>query len=156
MKYFLLGANDGFDINERKVSAFSIVEVWLSKPAWPVYAKTKNRLAFEPGAHVVIYVGGKQRNSQSFFGTATIDQVRDPTFREIEDAAETSAPPPVRILVFKDVRRFPSSNSIRPLISRLEMFGKLGPKWGVALVGGSRRLSKADYDIIVQHAQSPA
>lgn len=148
IRYFLLGANDGFDEDERRRPARDVAMGWLSRRSWPVYANTKNRLAFDAGARVVFYVGGKSSDAQTLIGFGTIAAVRSATSAE-RNGAGAGEKTPVKIIDFKPLTLFRTPVPIRPLLDQLEMFAKVRQRWGVALVGGSRRISEADFELIL-------
>lgn len=148
---FFLAANDAYDEHERRKGAYQVIKEWLGKPAWPVYRNTKNRLAFAPQDRVVIYAGGYKQHSQTIIGVAVIVKVRSPTKAELEELSQTSAPTPVKILDLGELVCCETPVSIRPILTRLEMFAGLGAKWGVALMGGSRKISEDDFALISSH-----
>ena len=152
IKFFLLGANDGFDHNERRRDARDVAMAWLNRKSWPVYANTKNRKAFEPGAGVVFYIGGKASSGQTIIGSARIALIRPATSAE-RLGVGMGEKTPSEVLEFEPLEFFPVPVPIRPLIDKLEMFVQVPQRWGIALVGGSRRISQADFDLILESAK---
>lgn len=155
IKYFLLGANDGFDEDERRRPARDVAMSWLARRSWPVYANTKNREAFEPGAQVVLYIGGKAPGAQTFLGTGVIARIRSATTTERNEVG-AGEKTPARVLEFEPLAFFQNAVSIRPLLDQLEMFERVRQRWGIALVGGSRRISKHDFDLVLKAAKTVA
>lgn len=153
IKYFLLGANDGFDEDERRRPARDVAMSWLSRRLWPVYANTKNREAFEPGARVVFYIGGKSSDAQTLIGYATIARVRSATFAERTEVG-IGEKTPAKVLEFEPLTLFDVPVPIRPLLDRLEMFARVRQRWGIALVGGSRRISESDFEMILKSGRN--
>lgn len=125
---------------------------WLNRRSWPVYANTKNREAFEAGARVVFYIGGKSSDAQTVIGCGTIAAVRSATSVERTDVG-AGEKTPAKVLDFEALTLFSAPVPIRPLLDKLEMFAKVRQRWGVALVGGSRRISGADFEVILNSAK---
>lgn len=63
---------------------------------------------------------------------------------------------PAKVLEFEPMEFFVNAVLIRPLLDQLEMFERVRQRWGIALVGGSRRISKHDFDLVLKAAKTAA
>ncbi len=147
MDCFMLSANDGY-AEAGSVSARHIADAWLALNAWPLYANTKNRKVIVAGASLVFYLGGHRTNRQTFIAKASVRAVQPAQRAETALSQSFFFPTPDKVLALSDLAYFPEPVSIRPLIGKLSVVRKTGPRWGAGLVGGSRRLTLEDFRLI--------
>ena len=144
---FLLIAADNFTLADKRVPAHIIATHRLNLRKWPIFAGTRNRRVFKSGDDVLIYLAGKGELSGHVVAQTRIAAARPAKPHEEIDPHNVLATAPVLVLELCEVRQLDPPVRIKSLLSRLS-FVSPGPRWGAALMGGCRRLSAADYEVL--------
>lgn len=123
---------------------------------WPLYARTKHRLDICEGDRALIYAGGQRGHSRVFIATTRIA-----SNQPVNSARRLSLPtnldgdnPPVSWLTFADTNKMVPTVHMSELLEKLSFIPKNRSRWGVTLMGGVRRISDADWAIILAGQQN--
>lgn len=145
--YFIFVANDGFTETGSKVDAYGIACWRIHHGRWAVYRATRNRNLIRPGDNVAVYVGGQRKHRQTVIATARV--------REIGPYRRDTPVDPVGVdnelpqsVVYLDEQKLITPRPIRPMLDHLSFIPENHMKWGVALMGGIRRISHEDFNRI--------
>ena len=133
------------------VPAASVIAQRIETKVWPLYKHTGNRRLLAKNDICLIYAAGKpvgKHGAQAFFGSVLVTDIRMPGRRALE--APYYEEPPATLLEFKVRELYIPLVEIRPLLDNLSFVPKDRSRWGAALRGGCRRISKADFNTIEQ------
>lgn len=144
--YFLLIKQASPDANGVMLSAWRSAERLLTVGLWPLWQHTRNRKAITAGAKVAIYLAG----TSEVVATASVAS------KEHWTAAHRRAYPlmldgtPDSVLILDTVATFERAISVPGRIDKLSFLRPGAIKWGVAFMGGTRSLSKEDFDVLTK------
>ena len=146
---YILIAKDTENIRGKIIPAKIVVEHRLNNACWPIYDSTNHRTKLAPGDMILAYVGGISTNAQTFMASATIKSIvqGNSTFVKINKDIELYESN--QYLILEKIERFDPPISIRPLLDKLSFIPINKQKWGVALMGGCRIISRNDCNIII-------
>ena len=133
----------------------SVTPAALNAGRWPLYLHTKHRSDFRPGDRVVIYVGGQQEGSKLFVASAEVvsyELVTAVARRNVAPNVAEGNQLAVGWLQLGTVKEFSTPVPILELLDRLSFIPENRARWGVALVGGVRRIDDRDWDLILSEA----
>jgi hypothetical protein len=127
-------------------SAFAVAKRRLDRGLWPIYQRTRHRSAIAAGDVLLVYLGGYREFSQNIVAFARVKSVEDTGRRAppIIDSEAAQNAPPFKILHLDDIELFADPVSIRNLLTQLSFIPK-SPKWGAALMGGCRTITREDF-----------
>lgn len=153
--HFLLITTDGETENGRKASARTIIDWRLERRRWPIYPGTRHSRSLTRGDLVLFYQGGSRPGRQCIVARARIADVRPADRDEEFDPPYVFSAAADRVLVLDDVRLLDAPVPIRPLMGEISILPKLR-FWGALLMGGCRKMTAEDYDIIVGRSRATA
>lgn len=142
--YFLLIKQAGFSKNQESLSAYESAKLLLNSKIWPLWRSTKCRHLVSAGDVVLIYIAGNEENSTSVIASATVSSVEawqrkhEPIYPLILDGIPEKALILDKIMFFKPL-------DVRTLLDHLSFTPANRNKWGVAFMGGMRRLDQRDF-----------
>jgi hypothetical protein len=96
-------------------------------------------------------VGGSKAFRQSIIASAavtSVDNVGHRVPRIDQESALSNAPH--KILRLKQIRYLSPPIPIRPLIGKLSFLPNYSKTWGASLMGGCRRISNEDFELLSQ------
>lgn len=121
----------------------------LERRQWPIYERTRNRNAFIPGLQVCVYIAGTGPSGGLVVATATVRRVKPwRTGAPIDPPAYATEVPHV-VIELDDAHVLPTPVRFRDVLPRLSFVPVDLTRWGPLLQGGSRRLTRADWDEVV-------
>jgi hypothetical protein len=140
--YFLMVVTDGAG----KHSALDLAKRRLDQGLWPIYKGTRNRRAIAVGDILLIYLGGSKNWSQSVVASAKVKVIDEAGRRALPsiDSEDAQTNPPFKTLRLEDIQFFAEPVDIRHLLGKLSFLPN-SRKWGAALVGGCRRMTRQDF-----------
>jgi ribosomal protein L24 len=154
VQYFLLVVTDADDAAGSKIAALNLAQYRLRACKWPMYRNTQNRKSIQKGDAVLVYIGGRKSMSGNVIAKAIVQEISSYKSSQPSldpDTALTDTPH--FVLHLANISRITPVN-LRETIFELSIAPKNKQKWGMALMGGCRRLSKDDYEIIVGEQRS--
>lgn len=143
--HFLMVSSDSEDIYDRRISAFAITAYRLGKGLWPIYNGTRYRKHLSSGARLLFYIGGSREYSGLVVARANIVEVINKTM--LVDHEDFLTAPAFQVLRLVDVDMLEPKIKLKSLIAQLTFINP-GPKWGAALMGGVRKVTKDDYNYL--------
>ena len=138
--YFVAITQDGFSEGGNRVAACDVIEARLKSNSWPLYENTKNRRVISEGDTLFFYVGGQGTHGGDIIATAQVVDRIDAGRRTLRDEYATS---PVSALISLKEIKFFAPISLKPVLIECGIIKKENKKWGVFLMGGLCRVSKA-------------
>ena len=150
MAYILI-TSDQRSINEIIVPAIEIVKFRLKIGKWPIYERTPFLNNLKKNDNCVMYLAGHNELSQHFinyFEILSINPFPDVENEEKELGIITSKP--VKEIIFKQTTVM-KPVSVRELLSILDYTSTVTDKsWGAKFMGGVRKLSEEDFNLIAE------
>ena len=141
---FLLITTKQYDEYGNIIEAPDVFRRRIDQNYWALYSQTRNKDAIKQNAHVLFFVSGKN-NGGTLVGRA---QVAEKSSQVIRGSSIEEHGTVVAYLRFKEVTLFSNPISFREVLPQLSFCPKNMKKWGVVLMGGVRRLSDYDFNII--------
>lgn len=147
--HFLLMKRDSLSRDGKALSAHEAAMALLTAGVWPLWEHTRNRKVIQAGAEVAIYLAGA---NHLVVATAKV------TSNVPWSTAHARAYPlvldgtPFAVLQLGDVRTLPAPRDVKLLRSELSFLRSVGPKWGVAFMGGTRSVSAQDFAVLTSDA----
>jgi hypothetical protein len=152
--HFLLITTDGETESGKRASARMLIDWRLERRRWPIYAGTRHKRTFQPGDFVLFYQGGNRPGRQHIVAQARIAGIITPKHDEEFDPPWLLSGTADQALVLDEVRALSEPVAIKPLMGEISILPKLR-FWGALLMGGCRRLTVADYDLILAKSERP-
>ena len=153
--FFILVTADNFHPGGRRIEAADIAEHRLRLAKWPIYKNTRNRKIMRAGDIVLVYVGGTRRMGGEVIARAIIKEIILPKSGEVQiDLDDAMTPSAEMLLILTVAERFRGVH-LRTLIWELSISPKQRIGWGTALMGGARRVSERDVQILLEHVAAP-
>jgi hypothetical protein len=143
--YYVLIASDAYTQSGGILAAREIVSWRLDRGEWGLYRKTANRNRIKKNDRVLIYMGGLKRMRRHVVASASVSQIVEHRVGVRLDPPDVEGEYADRSLLLKDIRH-QEPVDVRSLLDELDFVPKNRSKWGVALMGGCREVSKADYE----------
>ncbi len=140
-KHFLLTKRAGPDARGRELSASEAANLLLDVGVWPLWEHTRNRKAIVAGSRLAVYLSG----SSQVVATACVAAIESWTPAKRRSYPLMLDGTPETVLILKDVRKLHRPVEVRERLSRLSFVTPGVKKWGVAFMGGTRRLTSDDF-----------
>jgi hypothetical protein len=130
--------------------AFELVRQRLANQRWPLFRGTRHRDRFRFGDAVAFYVGGAGPLAGRVVATAVVDGVvlwqrGDPAV----DPDNVLTDPPFKVLRLTEVSMLATPVRLQSVLPRLSFAPSYMQRWGVCIMGGSRRLTGADWTVLL-------
>ncbi len=148
--HFMLIKQSGYDAKLRPLTAYESAKALMLSGLWPLWSGTRCKHMVSVGHQLLIYAAGFEKYGKCVIGTARVQSLD-----EWKDAAHKNRYPlmldgiPEKVLIFDDVSLFDVPVDLRTKLDTLSFVPKNKKKWGVAMMGGMRSLSEADYATII-------
>lgn len=152
---YILVAMDTERISGARAQSSEIADFRLDKGQWPLYSGSRNRKMMTEGDRLLVYCGGSRVGARTLIGSAVINGMRE--VRRPNSEAETQrflTNSPSLMIEMREIIRFKHPVSIRPILEQLDFCPKNLAKWGVVFLGGVRRISDSDFDLICRYGES--
>lgn len=135
--------------NGARVGSEEVLERRLSENRWAVYSKTRNKTAISPGDNAVFYISNRKTGGL-ISATATIKEILKPEKNKyyLEEHG-----PVEYFLSFENLSKLSRPILFKSLLEQFTFCPQNKQKWGVALMGGIRRLNDTDYQLIKKQIQ---
>lgn len=146
--YFILIVSDTYGLSGKRYLASKLVEKRLERGIWGLYPSTPNRNVIQVGDQVLIYLGGNGPNRCSVIAAAKVGEIENPRTAIFVDPPNVESNAADRLLHLVEVQKIQPVD-IRALLDDLSFIPENRKKWGVALMGGCRKISLEDYRKIV-------
>lgn len=147
---FLLVTSDPLVTGDRRGSAFQLVQARLDAKRWPLYERTRNRDRMNKGARVAFYIAGTRENGGCVVATASVSSARKLGNRpEVVDPPKYLTDAPSIILDLEHVELLGEPISFHSRLPQLSFCPQDLKKWGNFLQGGTRALSKEDWNALL-------
>ena len=148
--YYLLISGAGANQFGKVVSALDVVESRLASELWPIYEHTRNRKVLKAGDICVVYLAGTAPFGQTITHQFTVEEIVVPGRRRLPiDQGLASTAQLTIALKISSLLTFRPPRSVRPKLNALSFVGPNKMRWGMAFHGGCRRLSEADYRLLI-------
>jgi hypothetical protein len=148
---YIFVASDSEDIDGNRISAYLIAKKRLNAECWPLYAKTPLRNSLKKGDCCLIYLAGNRENAQHFIATVSIKEIIEFSNKYIAiDGENVIAGLPVCIVLLETIKLIKQPISIKKLLNKLSFICANKQKWGAAMHTGCRRITKDDYNHIIE------
>lgn len=146
--YYLLVTSDPYmATSDARGSAYALVKKRMRRALWDIYKRTSFKDKIQAGDKVCFYVAGTKSHKGQIVGQATISDVSN-SVKNTPEHEEYCLSPPVKQLILKDVKEIEPIN-FREKFFSLPMGQSVNrEKWGAALMGGVKRLSREDWEAI--------
>lgn len=148
--HFLLMKRDSLSRNGTALSAHEAATALLDAGVWPLWEHTRNRKVIQAGAEVAVYLAG---GNHLVVATAKVasnvpwSTALARTYPLMLDGV------PFAALQLRDVRKLPTPRDVKLLRNELSFLRSVGPKWGVAFMGGTRAVSVDDFAVLTGAGQ---
>jgi len=148
---YLLVCSDKISKNNIPVPARDIVNFRLSLGKWGLYQKTPHKFEIQKNDRCIIYIAGKYENKQSFVSNFIVDNdVKNEDLKNYEEEQlKINTSKSLLNIIFKPT-------TIKNVVNAKNLLGKLDLtknvntlNWGVSFIGGVKRLTDNDYNIIL-------
>lgn len=133
--------------NGARIGSEEVLERRLSENRWAVYSKTRNKTAISAGDNAVFYISNKKTGGL-ISATATIKEILKPEKNKyyLEEHGSVEY-----FLSFENLSKLSKPILFKSLLEQFTFCPQNKQKWGVALMGGIRRLNDVDYQLIKKH-----
>jgi hypothetical protein len=150
MSNYILICTDTTGRAGERLSARAVAESRLRECCWPLYQQTAHRKVIRPGDRVVIYIGGTAPGARCFIAQSMVSAVFEmgplrhqrPVDGQTQKCIATSLELTRPIVLAPPVL-------VADVFPRLSIAPSTAKHWGTALMGGMRRISDGDWDMIV-------
>lgn len=153
--HFLLITTDGETENGKRASARTLIDWRLERRQWPLYAGTRHKMTMRAGDLLLFYQGGSRPGRQNIVAQARIDSIRSAGRDDEFDPPWMLSSAADQVLALTDVRVLANAVPIRPLMGEISILPKLR-YWGALLMGGCRKMTEDDYDLIIARSKRQA
>lgn len=144
MHFYLFVTVDASSFSgSKQFFAEEIVSDRLKKGKWPIYSKTANKDKIKIGDKCLFYVGGNGLLSKHILGTGSINNIY--LTNEIIDDVDALTDLPYKQLELTDIKIYTRPIFIKDFLEELSFIPDNKSRWGVALQGGCKNISKRDY-----------
>ena len=149
MNYFILVATDSYFKGGASASAEEIALFRLSNKVWPLYNGTRNKEVIEGGDRALIYVGGSKSRGGEIVASCTIKKIKRNVLTNAKvDLDGVLTERPDALLTLSKIHKFKTGIEFRKILPKLECAPKNLKKWGIVLIGGVRRISSKDFNVL--------
>lgn len=146
--HFLLITTDGETENGKRTSARAVIDWRLDRGRWPIYAGTRHKRNMRPGDLLLFYQGGGRPGRQHIVARGRIAEVVTPKLDDEFDPPWLLSGAADQALILEDVEALAAPVPIKPLMGEISILPQLR-FWGALLMGGCRRMTEADYRLIL-------
>jgi hypothetical protein len=149
--HYILVTSDAYHVAGTRVPAIEVISGREKIGYWPIYKNTRNRKSFKGGDICVLYAAGTKSSSKSFIGEfviASVETLRRDVLVDHEDILNDI---PSIVLKMKLYKQYKIPKPIDLVLLDLDFYQNVTnpKKWGVSMMGGSRRISESDYHKII-------
>lgn len=147
---YLLVCSDKISKNNIPVPAREIVNFRLSLGKWGLYQNTPHKFEIKKNDRCIIYIAGKYENKQSFVSNFIVNNVvkNEDLKNYEEEQLKINTSKSVLDIIFKP-------STVKNVVNAKNLLGKLDLtknvktlNWGVSFIGGVKKLTDNDYNII--------
>ncbi len=148
MNYFILVKNDCYTNQGSFLTGAESARLLLEKQFWPLWQNTACKEMVKDGDHLLIYIAGQGELSQTVFSSALVKGIK-PWDRSWADMCPLSHDDiPEKVLMLGAVKFFSTPVKVQKKLDELSFVPADKSKWGVAFMGGMRRVTKQDYKVL--------
>lgn len=147
---YLLVCSDKISKNNIPVPAKNIVNFRLSLGKWGLYQNTPHKFEIQKNDRCIIYIAGKYENKQSFVSNFVVTNVeKNENLKNYEEEQlNIKSTKSVLDIIFEPTT-VKNVVSVRDLLGKLDLTKNVKTiNWGVSFIGGVKKLSDNDYNII--------
>jgi hypothetical protein len=144
-QHFLLIKREDVSRSGEPLTAHEAADRLLTAGVWPLWAHTRCRNLVAAGDLVAIYLTGA-RNGHVVAAADVVEKLPWTATLARTYPLILSGTPQVALRL-GCIRRLTVAVPIAPVRHQLSFIGS-GPKWGVALMGGMRKVSETDFQIL--------
>ena len=148
MNYYMLVASAGVDLSDRPITADQIARARMLDGEWPLYAKTRLKLALKSTDKCLVYLSGPPSVGQRFIGQFIVKELITAPSDWQEPIPDLLGTPASNLLLLENVEMFDPPVEIRPLLNKLALT-KGKRLWGSSIMGGVTKQTESDYRKIV-------
>jgi len=146
MNFFIFVNSDSFDLDDKKVRSHKIASYRLAHKTYPLYFNTRLKKYLKSNDAFIFYLAGTQASkTKRFIAYGRIQSIEKPKTYS-EDDIHLSRPIE-QVVVLKSIVNN-KSLSIYKVKDRLSFVTKK-KKWGPSMQGGIIKITKEDYDLII-------
>jgi len=145
MNHFILVKLDGFNKSGGLLSSVESCDALLDFGYWPLWNRTPNFKTIQTGDKALVYAGS---GVCSVLATCEVEVINNPTTHHFNQLPLIVDGIPGKMLKLKNIIRFENPVSVRDHLDDLDLCPKNKSRWGVALMGGLKKLSKNDFNIL--------
>jgi hypothetical protein len=153
--HFLLITTDGETENGKRASARMIIDWRLDRGRWPIYSGTRHKRNMRPGDLLLFYQGGSRSGRQHIVARGRIAEIATPKLDDEFDPPWLLSGAADQALILDHVEVLTAPVPIRPLMGEISILPKLR-YWGALLMGGCRKMTEEDYDLIIARSKRQA
>jgi hypothetical protein len=142
---FLMVTADPYLNSGSKGQAHELVRRRLAEKYWPLYANTRNRKTISVNDELAFYVGGVGKYKGCIIARATVDSIKTSNSGHTIEHDDYLSEPADKLILLTDVREIEPID-FRSIVRTLSLAPKSNvKKWGVILMGGSRKVNEKDW-----------
>lgn len=160
MSNYILIKKESRDRTGKLLTADAAVDQLLAWGGWPLWSFTKCRKAIAAGDRLCAYVTGFSPNPYHVIAEACVAEISpwnasdERTYPLVKDGL------PHVVIRLARPRKFKTPRPVRNHLSALSFIPDNQRKWGVSFMGGVRKVSDADLDLLLSrpnvHVKSPS
>lgn len=144
INHFLLITSAPQHVGGKRYTSDDVIAWRLHRLAWPVYGRTRNKQAFQPGDKLLFYAGNRKPGGGFVTHSAEVAAVK-PNYSAALDREDFLNPNPSSIIQLASVEALEKPVRLLDVLAELDCRPKNLRKWGVIVIGGARRISEGDY-----------
>jgi hypothetical protein len=145
---FVLIKKESFGARGGRFTAEESAEMLLKHKVWALYSQTPNYKNITTGDSVVIYCGGHDRGrTQCAIAKATVANIRDWKKSDSATYPLELDGMPGKLLELDGIEKFEPVD-VKLHLDQLDLTPKNRAKWGVALIGGVKRITANDFNVL--------
>jgi predicted RNA-binding protein len=144
---YILIKTDGFSDKGALVSAPKCCNMIVDFGYWPLWDRTPNSKKVKNGDKVVIYAGS---GACEVLAVAKVEVVDENVSGLMRDYPLSIDGVPGKLLKLLQVERLSKPVKVKEHLDSLDLCPSNKEKWGVALMGGMRKLSLNDFNILAR------
>lgn len=146
--HFILIKHPSETTSGRILSATDASMALLDWGFWPLFEKTRCRLMVQPGNSVLIYTAGQCSDAHQVIASAQVAEVLQWNRRLSASSPILLEGIPVSALSLINIQRFAQPVVFTDYLDILSFIPTNRQKWGVAMMGGMRSITQADYQTL--------
>jgi hypothetical protein len=150
MNSYILICTDTEDGDDAVIPAVTVLNARLAASRWPLYERTRYRRNIVVGDRLVLYAGGGRAGGKCFHAIAVVGQKIAPDRSMIRRFSGLEGHlPAVDWLHLAKIERLDPCIPMAEILAKLSFIPANRSRWGVAMMGGVRKISDIDWDHIV-------